>query len=262
MTIMTTFKFKAMKSIHISKMERLRSINLRIGLAAAIVFALFAFNWTTKRPAPIAFEEEAYPTEMVLKPFTISEPRAAEQPPATVLKPNDIILEVPELVVAGLLPSLIPTDSSSYSNEEPGNVAVAAPIIPKAPPLPPDENTGNPPWIIVEEMPRFSGCEDMDLTKKERSECASNRMIKFLYENIRYPEMARTNGIEGTVYLKFVVEKDGSISNAKIMRDIGGGCGQEALRVVGNMPKWLPGKQQGRAVRVQFSMPVKFKLGH
>lgn len=251
-----------MKSIHIFGMERMRSINLRIGFAAAIVFAILAFNWTTKRPAPISFEEEPYPTEVAIKPFTISEPRPADQPPATVLRPNDIILEVPNLVVAGLLPSLIPTDTSAVSMGEPGNVAVTAPIMPKAPPLPPDEIKGTEPWIIfAEEMPRFPGCEDRDMTKKERNECATNMLLKFMYNNIHYPEMARQNGIEGMVYLKFVVEKDGSISHAQVMRDIGGGCGQEALRVVGQMPKWLPGKQQGRAVRVQFSLPVKYKLG-
>ncbi|MBI1227937.1 MAG: TonB family protein [Bacteroidetes bacterium] len=250
-----------MKSIHISKMERMRSINLRIGFAAAIVLAIFAFNWTTERPAPITFEDEAYPSEVTLKPFTISEPRAAEQPPSTVLKPQDIIIEVPDLVVSGLLPSLIPTDSSSVSDEEPGNVAAAAPIIPKAPPLPPEEDIKEEPWILIaEEMPRFPGCEDMDLSKSERTECATNRLLKFIYENIRYPDIARQNGIEGTVYIKFVVEKDGSISNANIVRDIGGGCGQEAMRVVGKMPKWQPGKQRGRAVRVQFNLPVKFKL--
>ncbi len=81
-----------------------------------------------------------------------------------------------------------------------------------------------------------------------------------MYDNIRYPEMARQNGIEGTVYLKFVVEKDGSISNPQVIRNIGGGCGAEALRVVGKMPKWTPGKQRGRVVRVLFTLPVKFSL--
>lgn len=240
----------------------MRSINLRIGFAVALVFAILAFNWTTKRPAPITFEEEQYPTEVAIKPFTISEPRPADQPPATVLKLNDIILEVPDLVVAGLLPSLIPTDTSAVRIGEPGKVAVAVPIVPKAPPLPPDDTKGTEPWIIIaEEMPRFPGCEDKDMTKKERYECATNMLLKFMYDNIRYPEMARQNGIQGTVYLKFVVEKDGSISHAQVLRDIGGGCGVEALRVVGKMPKWRPGKQQGRAVRVQFSLPVKFNLG-
>ncbi|MBR3939047.1 MAG: energy transducer TonB, partial [Bacteroidales bacterium] len=68
------------------------------------------------------------------------------------------------------------------------------------------------------------------------------------------------SGITGRVFLTFVVEKDGSIANARILRDIGGGCGQEALRVVKSMPKWIPGEQRGIPVRVQFNLPVYFKL--
>lgn len=85
-------------------------------------------------------------------------------------------------------------------------------------------------------------------------------MLKFIYDNIKYPAIARENGVEGMVVVSFVVEKDGSISDAKIARDIGAGCGQEAVRVVNMMPKWNPGKQRGRPVRVQFNLPVKFKL--
>ena len=240
-----------MKSIHIKKLERLRSINLRIGFAAAIFLAILAFNFTTNRFAPISFEDEDYPTEVALKPFAVTEPRTQEQPPATFLKPNDLIIEVPDLVVSSLLPILLPTDPNSVVGLELGNVQPTVAIIPKAPPLPPEEDDSKHiPFIIVEDMPRFPGCEAMNLSKSERTECATNRLLKFIYDNIRYPEMARNNGIEGSVYVKFVVA-----------RDIGGGCGDEALRVVGKMPKWLPGKQRGMAVRVQFSLPVKFKLG-
>ena len=165
-------------------------------------------------------------------------------------------------MVAGLLPSLIPTDTSAAVGEEPGNVQPTAPTIAKATPLPPDEpEKAALIFVIVEEMPRFPGCEVRDLAKKERYECATNLMLKFIYDHIRYPEIARQNGIEGTAYIKFVVETDGAISQATIVRDIGGGCGAEALRVVGLMPKWLPGFQRGKAVRVQFNLPVKFKLG-
>ena len=85
-------------------------------------------------------------------------------------------------------------------------------------------------------------------------------MFKYLYSNIKYPQAAKESGITGRVFLTFVVEKDGSIANARILRDIGGGCGQEALRVVKSMPKWTPGEQRGRPVRVQFNLPVSFEL--
>jgi periplasmic protein TonB len=85
-------------------------------------------------------------------------------------------------------------------------------------------------------------------------------MYQFLNKNIVYPSVARENGIEGTVFITFVVGKDGSIRDAQVKRGIGGGCSEEALRVVKLMPNWNPGKQNGKAVSVTFTMPVKFKL--
>ena len=85
-------------------------------------------------------------------------------------------------------------------------------------------------------------------------------LLKYLAENIKYPELARANGITGKVYIRFVVEKDGSITDAKVVRDIGGGCGTEALRVVKSMPKWKPGKVNANAVRSEFNLPVSFNL--
>ena len=85
-------------------------------------------------------------------------------------------------------------------------------------------------------------------------------LYKFLADNIQYPQIALNNGIEGKVYVTFVVEIDGSISTPRILRDIGGGCGQEVIRVVKMMPKWKPRKQRGKPVRTQFNLPVKFVL--
>ena len=98
----------------------------------------------------------------------------------------------------------------------------------------------------VQTPPSFSGGE------------AARR--RFLGENIKYPQMAKEIGIQGTVYVTFVVEPDGSITNIKITRGIGGGCDEEALRVTKLMPRWIPGKQRGKPVRVQFNMPIKFTL--
>jgi len=84
--------------------------------------------------------------------------------------------------------------------------------------------------------------------------------MKFLQDNIKYPQMAKESGIQGTVYVTFVVERDGSVTDVKILRGIGGSCDEEAVRVVRNMPRWEPGKQRGKPVRVQFNMPIKFTL--
>ncbi len=88
----------------------------------------------------------------------------------------------------------------------------------------------------------------------------AGEMLKFLRENIQYPTVARENNIQGKVYVQFVVERDGTVSQVKVIRDIGGGCGAEAVRVVKSMPKWEPAKQQGRTVRSYFTLPVNFAL--
>lgn len=99
---------------------------------------------------------------------------------------------------------------------------------------------------IVEEMPSFPGGEA--------------KLMEFVGKNIKYPQIARETGIQGRVFVNFVVEPDGSVSNVSVLRGIGGGCDEEAMRVVKSMPKWKPGKQRGKAVRVQYMLPVNFRL--
>ena len=99
---------------------------------------------------------------------------------------------------------------------------------------------------IVEQMPEFPG--------------GQIGLSKFLSNNIKYPDYARESGIQGNVYVTFVVKTDGSISNIKILRGIGGGCDEEVIRVIKKMPNWKPGKQDGKNVNVQFNLPVNFRL--
>ncbi len=113
---------------------------------------------------------------------------------------------------------------------------------------------------VVEELPRFPGCEDQKLSKVKLKQCAEKKMLKYIYSNIEYPNIAKKEGIEGRVILQFVVDKDGSIINTKVLRDIGGGCGDEAARVANSMPKWIPAKQRGKPVKVQYTLPISFKL--
>ncbi|MBX2928410.1 MAG: TonB family protein [Saprospiraceae bacterium] len=126
---------------------------------------------------------------------------------------------------------------------------------------PPAANNGEEIFKVVEEMPRFPGCEDAeDLSLEAKKNCADKKMLEFVYNNIRYPAQARESAIEGTVVVSFIVETDGTITEPKVARDIGGGCGEEVLRVVRLMPGWVPGKQRGRLVRTQFNLPVRYKL--
>ena len=99
---------------------------------------------------------------------------------------------------------------------------------------------------VVDESPEYPG--------------GMEALYKYLAENIHYPEQAKNDQIQGRVVISFVVEKDGGISDAKVVRGIGGGCDEEALRVVNAMPKWTPGKMRGDVVRVNFHLPITFKL--
>lgn len=101
-------------------------------------------------------------------------------------------------------------------------------------------------FIIVEEMPVFPGGE-------------AGR-LKYLAESVKYPLAARETGVEGTVYVRFVVDETGKVVEPELLRGIGAGCDEEALRVVSEMPRWKPGLQTGNPVRVQFSMSISFRL--
>jgi len=121
----------------------------------------------------------------------------------------------------------------------------------------------NPKWKMFL-MPRFPGCEEQDLSAYEKKQCSNRKLLEFIYEEIKYPEEARKNEVSGMVVVQFIVEKDGSVSNVQAIRNIGSGCGAEAVRVVKRMNergiRWIPGKQNGIKVRVQFNLPVSFKL--
>jgi protein TonB len=87
-------------------------------------------------------------------------------------------------------------------------------------------------------------------------------VMEYLGKNMRYPDAARENGIEGRVSVQFIVNEDGSITDVKIVgsKRLGGGCEEEAMRVISSMPKWKPGKQNGRPVKVYYTQPVSFRL--
>ena len=119
---------------------------------------------------------------------------------------------------------------------------------PPPPPPPPSQKAAseNDIFKIVENMPQFAGGDEA--------------RIKYMIENVKYPEAAMKQGKQGTVYVSFVVEKDGSITNTKVIRGVENSLDAEAFRVVSAMPKWKPGTDKGKPVRVQFNMPIQFKL--
>lgn len=119
-------------------------------------------------------------------------------------------------------------------------------------------------YTVAEEQPRFPGCEALDTTLAVKQQCAQQQLLAFVYQNLAYPAEAIRNDNEGTVVVSFVVEKDGTISKPEILRNVPGGCGEEALRVVQMMNpsgvRWTPGKKGGMAVRTKFNLPIRFRL--
>jgi protein TonB len=113
-------------------------------------------------------------------------------------------------------------------------------------PEPPTVQGSNEVFTVVEEMPEFPGGQDA--------------LMKYVSSKISYPEEAVESGIEGTVFITYVVEPDGRITDVKPLRGLGAGLTEEAIRVVKGMPTWTPGKQRGKAVRVQYNLPIRFKL--
>ena len=113
------------------------------------------------------------------------------------------------------------------------------------------------PFAVIEDVPIFPGCEKV--AKSERRNCFQEQMNKHIRKNFRYPEIAQEMGIQGRVYVNFIIAKDGSISNIR-MRGPDKNLEAEAQRIISKLPQMTPGKQRGRPVRVPFSIPITFRL--
>ncbi|MEK9566090.1 MAG: energy transducer TonB [Flavobacteriaceae bacterium] len=113
------------------------------------------------------------------------------------------------------------------------------------------------PFAVIEDVPIFPGCENV--AKSERRNCFQEQMNKHIRKNFRYPEIAQEMGIQGRVYVNFIIAKDGSISNVR-MRGPDKNLEKEAQRIISKLPTMTPGKQRGRPVRVPFSIPITFRL--
>ena len=113
------------------------------------------------------------------------------------------------------------------------------------------------PFAVIEDVPIFPGCERV--SKSERRNCFQEKMSKHIRKNFRYPEIAQEMGIQGRVYVNFIIAKDGQITNIR-MRGPDKNLEKEAQRIIAKLPNMIPGKQRGRPVRVPFSIPITFRL--
>ncbi len=113
---------------------------------------------------------------------------------------------------------------------------------------------------VTDRMPRFPGCEESFMEETEISKCASDKMLKFIYSNITYPKSARIKNIEGRAMVRFTIDKDGVISNVTVLSGICEDIKSEVMRLMDTMPNWIPGMQNEKHVKVEFNLPIVFKL--
>jgi len=217
-------------------LENKKSTWMLIGYVIVLAFMFIAFEWT-KRDIKIdtsqALTDLYFEEEMV--PITEQEEKVAPPPPevAPIAETLEIVADdadVEETVIA--------------SSEETG-AAVEVKYVPVT--VVEEEPEEQTIFEVVEQMPEFPNGGMAGL-------------MQFLSKNIKYPTIAQENGTQGRVTVQFVVNKDGSIVDAKVIRGVDPYLDKEALRVIGTMPKWKPGMQRGKPVRVKYTVPVMFRL--
>jgi protein TonB len=220
------------KSQH-ADLEAKKFIFFEVGLIVALVLSLIASEWnSTVKKIIVTTPWQSVNEDVVIKNTFIEDQKPAPKPvvaPVIRLVDNNTAITQDLIINSEIKPDdVLPEYIAPVQLEEEKSLA--------------DET----PFVVVEKMPEFPG--------------GMNALLEFLSKNTRYPQSAAETGIQGTVYLSFVVEKDGNVSNIKTLRGIGGACNLEAERVLSLMPKWKPGNQFGKPVRVSFNVPVVFKL--
>ena len=218
-------------------LDKQKGLFMQIGLVIALTFVLFAFEWKSYDEDILQLETYASTTfEVENTPITRQEPIKPLPPPPPQTKVSTILNVVKNDVKI--------TEELNINNEVTKNTETD-----EYSPIGSQEEAPiqeSDIFLVVENPPSFSGGEPA--------------RAKFIQDHTIYPKTANEKGIQGTVYVSFIVESNGKLSNIKLLRGIGSGCDEEAIRVVTVMPNWNPGKQRGKTVRVQFSMPIRFVL--
>lgn len=210
-------------------LERQRGTYFLIGLVCSLLFVLGIF-WIGTSEGEVAnlgvlFED----VEQIEIPQTEQKVKPPPPPPPPVLK----VVEDTEI--------LDEEEDIIEETEVDENTAIDIPDV-----EPVEEVEEDQVFMVVEDMPAFPGGEQ--------------KMFEFIAQNTVYPQLARESGVTGIVHVYFVVGKDGRVGDVRVLRGIGGGCDEEAVRVVKSMPKWSPGKQRGKPVKVQYTIPIRFFL--
>ncbi|MCJ7465854.1 MAG: energy transducer TonB [Maribacter sp.] len=213
-----------------------------IGLAVVMLLTYVAFEWKTYDKAnnydismnvEDNLDEEVPMTEQLKTPPPPPPPAAPE-----IIEVVEDEQDVEETVI-----------ESTETSQEEEIVEVADVQVEDV------EEDVDVPFAVIEDVPIFPGCEGA----KDKRACFNEMIQKHVGKNFRYPEISQEMGVQGKVYVNFVIQKDGSIGNVR-MRGPDKNLEDEAARIIGKLPKMIPGKQRGRAVRVPFSLPITFKL--
>lgn len=216
-------------------LESKKTVFLQIGLVVALSLVLVAFEWTsTDVNVDFSLQDEDIEVEEEIIPITRQEevkPPPPPPPPAVA----DILNIVEDDVELDEELEIMDTEMSQDDIVDFSNMVF-------------EEETRDEGeiFMIVEEMPEFPG--------------GTEALQKYLSQSVRYPVIAQENGIQGRVYIQFVINQNGEVTNATILRGVDPSLDREALRVVEAMPKWKPGKQRNRPVRVSYTVPINFVL--
>ena len=217
-------------------LEGKKSTGLLIGYVLALAVMFIAFEWSERDKViniDTGLSEVLFEEEMI--PITEQEEQKAPPPPPEAPKAEEII-EIAE--------NDADVEETTIQASDETDKAVEVKYVPVE--VEEEEVEEQQIFQVVEEMPEFPG---------GMGEC-----MKWLGKNMKYPTISQENGVQGRVIVQFVVYRDGSIVDATVARGVDPYLDKEALRVVGLMPKWKPGKQRGKAVRVKYTLPVMFRL--
>ena len=220
-----------------ANIETHKSTFLLMGMVVALAVLFVGFEWSSS----ISKLDESTIVQDVLAEEEIEITQRDPEPPPPPPPPEP---EVPEIIE--VTEEKVETKIDLSSLEDDQSKAQVQTYTPPPPPKPVEEEATDEIFVVVEQQPEFPG--------------GTTALMKFLGDNIRYPVIAQENGIQGRVIMNFVVERDGSISDVQIVRGQDPSLDREAERVIKTMPKWKPGQQRGKPVRVRFTLPVVFRL--
>lgn len=235
------------------------TLRFLIGLSVSLFVVNVLFSWTTTRPVYTYDDRPETATEEILIPRSQHEEEKRLPPPTP---PAITFSEVVEEIT--FVEEIFELSPDEFVDE---NTIIDIPVstttettekAPMAIPLPPSESE-NKIVVMAENMPVFGDCFSME-NEAERRNCTNKSLMKFLMSRVKYPDAANGVGLEGTVVARFVINREGKVEKTEIIRDIGAGCGEEVLRAINELPRWRPGRQNGRPVSVMYTIPVKFTI--